>query len=275
MKYFITGANGFIGKNLCEKLLKDAHEIVAYDRTRPIQVPKDTEAIIHLGAEIVDSPSMFDTNVTLTYELLEIAKQLPNLKSFIYIGSSSEYGEKKLPMYEHDVLHPRTLYEATKGCGTLLTEAYARKYNLPTVIIRPFSIYGKYEASTRLIPTLFRALKTGDAVTISSGVHDFVYIDDFIDALLTIEKAIQNKIAPFGDIVNIGTGIETTNAEVVNLIEDITRQLIAVDYAPIKLRSYDSMHWKASNRKLTQVYGYKLQYDLKAGLTKIYNENYF
>ena len=101
--------------------------------------------IIHCGAEIYDDNLMFESNVVLTYKILELVKNLSNVENFVYIGSSSEYGRKLKPMKEDDVLEPDTMYEGTKACGSLLTRVYGKTYNMMTSIVRPFSLYGKNE----------------------------------------------------------------------------------------------------------------------------------
>jgi nucleoside-diphosphate-sugar epimerase len=266
VNYFVTGSNGFIGKHICEKLKTAGHTVVSYDRSRPAQIPVGTEAVIHLAAEIYNESIMFDVNVQLTYELLESAKQLSTLRSFIYVGSSSEYGEKRLPMYEHDVLHPRTMYEATKGCGTLLTESYARNYKMPTAIVRPFTVYGPGEPAHRFIPKLFDATFKKTAVIVAPGVHDFIYIDDFVNGLLNVEQGIQIGRAPLGDIVNIGTGVETSNLELVKAVDFVTGKRIQYTLTNDLLRSYDTLHWKASIRKLKQNYLFEPKITLEEGL---------
>jgi nucleoside-diphosphate-sugar epimerase len=262
MKYFITGAHGFIGKNLTTKLINSGHDVTVYDRVRPASIPEGTAHVIHLAAEIHNETVMYDVNVNLTHELLESARAITGLKSFIYVGSSSEYGAKTAAMKESDILEPRTMYEATKGMGTLLTQMYARKFLVPAAIVRPFSVYGPEENSSRLIPTLLRAAITKEILKISPGTHDFIYIDDFVNGLL----AVQDHLIA-ADIVNIGTGIETTNEEALKLVEKVTGNEILYTTTDIKLRSYDSDCWCADISKLRTSYGFVPEYSLEHGLT--------
>ena len=274
MNYFITGSHGFIGKHVIEKLENEKHSIIRYDRSRPIIIPSNTEAIIHLAAEIYNEAIMIDVNVKLTCELLEAAKAIPNLKSFIYVGSSSEYGKKDRPMKEEEQIKPRTIYEATKASGTFLTQAFSETFKLPAAIVRPFSIYGPLEPAHRFIPTLLRAAKTGEEVVVSPGTHDFTYITDFVDGLFAVERELQKGNSPLGDIVNIGSGVETSNLELVKLVEQVTEQKINYKETTYKLRSFDTDHWCANITRLKHIYQFEPKFTLKSGLMRTY-EYYF
>ena len=212
------------------------------------------DIIFHLAGEIRNEEKMFDSNIKLTYNLLEESKDL-DYRSFIYVGSSSEYGRKNHPMSETDNLDPDTLYEATKGAGSLLCRAFAKTYNKPISIARPFSLYGKYESPNRFIPTIFRYASTGETLPLADGVHDWTYIDDFIDGLMWLMTIYGQEI------VNFGTGIQTTNEEVVRIVEDILGKKIRA--IPVgKLRSYDSSSWVAAPSKFV------CKHTLKEGLEK-------
>ncbi len=171
-------------------------------------------------------------------------------------------------MNEDDVLVPRNMYEATKGMATLLCEGFAKTYNKPITVVRPFSVYGKYEKSHRFIPTLIKSFKNKLPITISEGVHDFIYIDDFIEGLF---KIINYENDGF-DIVNIGTGNSYSNKYVYELVYEIFRYDIPNESSKVPLRSFDSLSWQADIDKLTHKYLHQNKYSLKQGLTKIIND---
>lgn len=271
MKIFITGANGFIGRSLCGTLEVLGHEVQTFHRQRPIvKLPTGTECVIHLAGEIYDENVMLDTNVILTKELLEAAK-FAHLKSFIYIGSSSEYGEKKIPMQENMVLEPRTIYEATKGCGTLLVQGYARTYNIPTAIVRPFSVFGPDENPGRFMPCIMRAAIDKEPLIVSPGVHDFIYIKDFIAGLLVINDLTVARENDIVEIFNVGTGIETTNLQVVQIMEKLIGHSIEYTVSDNIMRSFDTNHWCADITKLKEMTGFVLKYTLEEGLQEWLN----
>lgn len=260
-KYFITGATGFIGTHLRERLKGSKYlfgrgqDISVISKYRP-------DYIYHLAAEIYDSKSMFESNIKLTYDLLEEAKNLPNLKAMIVIGSSSEYGRKDHPTKETDFLDPLTMYEATKGASTLLCQTYARTYGVPVVVARPYSLYGKHEPDKRFIPTIIRKIKNRQELQVAPGVHDFIHIDDFIDGLFLLEKSPHP-----GEIYNFGSGVQTTNGGLVSLIESVMGReanKVVVD----RLHDYDSSCWVSDSAKARSI-GWKPKYGLTEGLTQV------
>jgi len=243
-KVFLTGGSGFVGKSLFKRLHK-VKDIYLFERgSSPERLTEyDPEVVFHCAGEIYDEEKMFDSNIKLTYDLLQASKNCKNLKAFIYIGSSSEYGRKQNPMKESDYLDPTNLYEASKGAGSLLCQAFAREYHLPVMVARPFSLYGKYEPEHRFIPKLIQAVKAGWEIPIAPGVHDFIHIDDFIDGLfLLVEKGVP------GEIYNFGTGNQLSNEDVVEIVEGIVGRKLIRKLVP-KMHEYDSNSWVCDNYK--------------------------
>jgi nucleoside-diphosphate-sugar epimerase len=271
MRYVITGHTGFLGKNLLERLQKDStNEFLLIGREYDLidQIANfNPDYIYHYAAEIYDESKMIDSNIILTYRLLEATKNLP-YRGFINLGSSSEYGNKDKPRAETDILIPNTMYEATKGSATLLCQAYATIYNKPIVTIRPFSVYGRYEKDHRFIPTLFRKFKNKETVTISPGVHDFIHIDDFTDGVLKIAASPNIK----KDIVNLGTGIQYTNLEVYEIFCNLFGYKVDLNLSTNKLRTFDTECWLADTTHAENKYNIKPKYNLLTGLTQYYAE---
>jgi len=262
-KVAITGSSGFVGKHLQERLKAKTY---LHNRNGLVSSISsfEPEYIYHLAGEIYNEDEMFESNIKLTYELLEEARKLPNLKAFIYIGSSSEYGGKDHPMSEEDCLKPRNMYEATKGAGTLLCQAYARAYGMPIVIARPFSLYGEHEPDKRFIPTIINSVnkRKRKTLNIAPGVHDFIHIDDFIDGLFLLA---DNPVS--GEVYNFGSGVQTSNDQLVELIEKIMRKEAKKVYID-KLHDYDSDYWVSNSTKAHKI-GWKPKYSLTEGLTQV------
>lgn len=276
MKYLITGGTGFIGKSLIKRL--DGNEILTIGREweTDFNLPNkikifNPEYIIHCAAEIKNSSKTFTSNVLMTHWLLENTKLL-DYKSFITLGSSSEYGYTQKPMSENDLLKPRTMYEATKGASSLLCQGFAREYNKPIAVVRPFSVYGVYEPDARLIPTLFRNFKNNIPSKISLGVHDFIYIDDFIDGILTV--LYSEKEVMLGDIVHFGSGIQYSNLEVFNIIKDIFKSNLDYEKIDNIFNKYDMLNWVADITYAKSKYKFNPKYTLETGLKEIYERKY-
>ena len=177
MKILITGAAGFIGMNLCQKLLERGEQLVGVDNLNPYYSPllkqarlrqiegigkgqwefhpldiSDSEAlqnlvkkhpdiavIVHLAAQagvryaLTDPFAYARSNLLGQVAVLELVRHLPRLRRLVYASSSSVYGgNQKLPFAEIDpILHPISLYAATKGAGELLAESYSHLFKVP------------------------------------------------------------------------------------------------------------------------------------------------
>jgi len=278
-KILITGANGFIGSRLTEFLKKKGDKVTKLDRillTQPRKLYEkikrvDPDIIYHLAAygnhyDQKDTQEIFDVNVVDTFNLLQAAAKA-GVKCFVNTGSSSEYGKKNIPMSEDLIPETDTMYGATKVATTYLSKAFASESGLPVVTVRPFSVYGPGEAEHRFIPTVIRCCLLGEALKLAPGVHDWIYIDDFINGMITVSKNIK-KLS--GQVVNIGSGKQYSNKEVVGEIERICGITVAKDEVD-NIRIFDTItSWVADNKKLRS-FGWKPKIDLRSGLKKVIN----
>lgn len=276
MRYLITGGTGFIGKSIIEKLYNEEILLIGRDWHSNLNLLNQIKEfkpdyILHCAAEIKDSSKTFESNILMTHWLLEVTKNV-NYKCFITLGSSSEYGYTQKPMTENELLKPRTMYEATKGASTLLCQGFAREYNKPIAVVRPFSVYGINEPSNRLIPTLFRNFKNNTISKISLGVHDFIHIDDFIDGLLSVLYSEKELIQ--GDIVHFGSGVQYSNLEVFNIIKNIFKSNLEYEKIDNIFNKYDTLNWVADITYAKTKYKFNPKYTLETGLKEIYERKY-
>jgi nucleoside-diphosphate-sugar epimerase len=268
MKIVITGINGFIANHLYD-VLKNEHTVIGTTREDSADIVAilnrhKPNYIYHTGAEIYENDKMIESNILLTFNILEYCRNATNLVKLVIIGSSSEYGRKSKPMSENDCLEPQTIYEGTKAACTMLAQSYSHTYNIPILIIRPFTIYGPGEKPNKFLQILFQKLKNNDkTIAVSKGVHDYVYIEDFINALL----AIVNNNTNLFDIVNIGSGIQTSNAEVVKCFEKATQYKFDI-HLKLEPKKYDSDTWVCDTTKLQKYY--TIKYSLELGILEMY-----
>lgn len=265
MKISISGTNGFIGKNLVE-YYKD-HSIQKINREDNVYQSLDyfkPDLILHCAAEIYEPNYMFESNVLLTKKYLDWLKTNKN-SSMIYFGSSSEYGNIDKPGKETDPINPIDLYQTTKGMGTLLCQGYARFYDLNIKIIRPYSVYGKYEKPHRLFPKLWKAFKLDEKMTLYAGFHDFIFIEDFIRGVDLIRS---NNILKPGDIINLGSGSQYSNLEVLDLFTKITGKKAPVDYIPKMTKIFEKPIWVCDTEYAYKAYNFKTEYTLEMGIKK-------
>jgi UDP-glucose 4-epimerase len=279
MKILITGLNGFIGEALKHYFNDLYYEVYGLERDllNSVDVLKNKlieikpDYIFHLAAygnhnNQKDVSTIFEANVIKTFNLLQACREI-KLKGFINVGSSSEYGNKNERMQENLLPETKTMYGVTKVAGTYLARGFAHTYGMPVVTVRPFSVYGPGEASNRFIPTMIRGLETGYPTPLAfEPKHDWIYIDDLISGI--------SQIALFayelrGSVINIGTGKQYSNVEVVKVLEKISGKTLMIDIFD-NLRSYDSTNWVADNSALVSL-GWKQKYTLEEGLKKTYD----
>lgn len=273
-KDLITGANkGFIGGHLVKKLRKNKSHLKVFrqeewqelDQTLSLFSPDRIFHLASFGNHYFqkDLNQIFDVNINKTIQLLDASRNL-NLTSFILIGSSSEYGKKNNPMIETDLLEPDTFYGASKAAATLIAQVWAKNFNKPIIIIRPFSIFGPGEEDHRFIPTIIRSCILGEPMRLDpSSVHDWLYVSDLVEGILMLADRAGNLK---GRVINLGSGIQTTNKEIVETIEKICGKKANIKKRG-ESRSYDKTKWVA-DITLARTLGWKPKVNLTQGLTK-------
>jgi nucleoside-diphosphate-sugar epimerase len=258
MKIFITGFNGFIGKNLTE-YYRDIHEVYFHHKNSDLLYSLSLykpDIILHCAAEIYDTSLMWKSNVELTKLILEYCVR--NNTKLIHFGSSSEYGIVNVPSYESMPLDVSTLYATTKGISTLLCTGYAKEYNLDLAILRPYSPYGPYEKSHRLFPKLWKSFKLNEHMILKQGMHDFLYIDDLLKAVDLLLNRKNN-----GEIYNVSSGEQYSNSDVLHLFRKITGHQGNVEFI-------DEMTtpptWIADISKIKRELGWSPSISLESGI---------
>jgi nucleoside-diphosphate-sugar epimerase len=300
MKCLVTGAAGFIGSHLCEELLRNNHTVVGLDafvpyyprtvkeanlarfrshpgfsfhpldlRSDPLDVVlSDVEAIFHLAAMPGLARSWADfelyesCNLLGTQRLLEVARQLPSLRRFIYGSTSSVYGrygsgDETLP------LRPISPYGVTKLAAENLCRAYADECGLPLVVLRYFSVYGPRQRPDMGYYRFIEALLAGQPVIVhGDGLQSRgnTYVSDCVAATTA---ALQ---APLGEVYNVGGG-ETANVwEVLGKLERITGRRTVVRREPA--RCGDQRVTVADTTKLGRHLGWQPRVGLDEGLAR-------
>ena len=282
----ISGANGFLGKHIVAALKQKDITTVSIPTTLLYKSPPEIIAflqkhnptiIIHAAGygnhgHQQEEDKIVMANYFATWHMLN-ASLYQDYKCFINISTSSVYGIKEEPMHEGMNLQPDTFYAATKAGAMFLTRAYAKQYKKPTVNVLPFSVFGPGEADFRFIPTICKSLVRGEVMPfVSYPQHDWLYVDNFIDGLLTV---IDNIDRVKGESVNIGTGESFTNRAIADLMETISHKTLLKE-ENYQEQPHHSAKWKAVNLKL-QSLGWTPRVSLQKGLQltwKFYNEKY-
>jgi nucleoside-diphosphate-sugar epimerase len=261
MKVYITGSTGFIGKHLM-KLYPDALGYNRGDDVKGWLNRYKPDVIINSAAEIYDSENMFEPNIVLTYQCLEYVKKNPAVK-MIQIGSSSEYGPKAKASAETDMLNPIDFYQGTKAAATMMCQGLARQFDLNVCIARPYSVYGPGEKPHRLFPRLWKAFMKNEPMKLFDGEHDFIYIDDFVRG---INLLANHDSIPSGDVINFGSGIQTSNLEVLDLFVRVTDRTAPVELVSFKQKRFETEIWRCDTTYAKERYEFQTHIDLKLGI---------
>jgi nucleoside-diphosphate-sugar epimerase len=296
-RVLVTGAAGFVGAVLTRRLLTAGHTVHVVSRSTTIRwrltdVIADLrhhevdlrdeaatrsvidgirpEVIYHLAThgaypEQTDADGIIQTNILGTWNLLKALERI-DYEVFVNSGSSSEYGFKEYAMRETDVLEPNSYYSVAKCAQTLLCQHVAKTQRRPITTLRLFSVYGPYEEPSRLIPTLIRRCLAGQELSLvePDTARDFVYVDDVVDAYLCTDK-----LAAFhGEIVNIGTGVQSPIRLVVECILRHTGARVSCNWGTMPARIWDAKTWVADCTKSHRLLAWRPRTTLSEGIER-------
>jgi nucleoside-diphosphate-sugar epimerase len=291
----VTGAGGFVGGHLVRRLVADGWDVVALvrpggdaarlaglgvpavpvDLTDPAALTAavrkaDPDVALHLAAARATSSAgeRAATAAVNAVSGLHLVEALPDrCRAVVRLGSSTEYAESAGPMDERAPLAPRGLFGATKAAGSLLLAAAAAERGLRAAVLRAFQVYGPDDQPGRLVPTVLRAAATGEPLPLTGpGLRrDWVHVDDVVQAC--VRAAVTDDLPP-GQVLNVGTGVQTTNEELVALAERVTGRRIEVRVGAHPGRSWDAPSWVSDPSLAARLLGWSAQVDLEQGLAR-------
>lgn len=294
----VTGADGFIGGHLVERLatggaavrafvqrpqqpseVLGAGEIVAGDICDAYSVRaamRGVDIVFHLAALSAipysfQAPRLYvQTNITGTLHVLQAAHDL-GAGRVVYVSSSAVYGAARyLPIDEAHPLQAASPYTASKIGAEKLVEAFYRAFGLPVVIVRPFNIYGPRQSTRAVIPDIIAQCARGDTVHLGRlhPTRDFTYVSDAVAGLL---KAAMAPGAP-GCAINLCTGREISVLALANLIIRVAgrERAVAVETDTARLRpAGDVDRLVGDNRRARALLGWEPVVSLEEGLATL------
>jgi len=301
MKVIVTGAAGFIGSHMAEHLARKGHEVVGVDcfadyypkalkelnaadvrnagakalhmdivteDLRP--VVGDAEIVYHFAAQPgndarVTLEQYVRNNVIATHRMVEAAKGSSTLRLFVNISTSSVYG-KHATDTEDAAPKPVSHYGVTKLAAEQLVMAHCREGTLPACSLRLFSVYGPRERPDKLYPKLIHSILADTEFPLFEGSErhsrSYTYVGDVVAACASI---LENLDRCFGEIVNIGSDIETTTAEGIGIVEEIMGKKARIVRKP--RRPGDQLHTHADIGKARALLDYQPRTAPREGLT--------
>ena len=300
MHCLVTGAAGFIGSHLCERLLADGHAVTGVDcftayyprpvkernlsavRGRPhfafheidlsagvpAEVVRGAEWVFHLAAMpgLTRSWLDFDTytrhNLTATHRLLEALKGSPTLQRLVYASTSSVYG-KYASGDESLPTKPSSPYGITKLAGEQLCRVYGDEFGVPAVVLRYFSVYGPRQRPEMGYNLFIDAILKGKPITLTGDglqVRGNTYIADCVEATVRAAGAMP------GETFNLGGGELVTVIEVIRRLERIIGKPAIIERHPP--RKGEQLATGADVTKLMRHLGWKPATSVDEGLAK-------
>ena len=298
MKALVTGCAGFIGSHLVERLLKEGYEVTGIDcftdyyprEIKEVNLSNalnydifefieenilnlneypEVDYVFHEAAQAGVRASWGKSfeiytrdNIEATQKLLEFYKDR-EIKKFVYASSSSVYGDAELPMREDSLLKPVSPYGVTKLAGENLCYLYWKNYNVPTVSLRYFTVYGPRQRPDMAIHKFVKAILNEEEIAVfgdGTQTRDFTFVDDVVEAnILAGSSEIK------GEVFNVGGGSRVSVNELIRKIEEITGEKARINY--IEKQKGDVRDTLADTGKI-RVLGWKPRVKIEEGLKR-------
>jgi nucleoside-diphosphate-sugar epimerase len=302
MNILITGATGFIGRNLLKAILEKKWNpyilLSSFDnaqnlkgisldhiissqavfegnfRTLNGETIPSFDAIINLAASgvvsNVDLDELVGGNIIYTAKVLEFSRKI-GTKKFIHIGSCSEYAvcpEQTLISENHPIA-PFTMYGATKAAASVLVSSFSRINGFSAIIARPFNVFGIWESPKRLVPQVISGILGNRQVKLSEGTQfrDFIYVEDVAKAIIEIAQSGENLYGAY----NLCTGNATSVRRLVETICDVLgKGHDLMKFGVIEMKQGENLWMVGDNKRIISDTNWKPEHSLEEGIIKTY-----
>jgi dTDP-glucose 4,6-dehydratase len=234
-----------------------------------------SDVVVHFAAEshvtrsIYDNTIFFETDVLGTHVVANAVANHPRVRLFVHISSSEVYGTAlRAPMDEEHPLNPLSPYAAAKAGADRLVYSYIHTYKIPAVIVRPFNNYGPCQHIEKAIPNFIISALQDQPLTIhGNGLssRDWLYVQDTCEGLDKILHADKNSVV--GQIVNLGTGVDTSVLTIAGKILEIMKKPSDLIRFVTDRPGQVSRHI-ASTAKAENLLGWRATVSLEEGLVR-------
>jgi UDP-glucose 4-epimerase len=300
----VTGAAGFIGSHLCERLLREGHRVIGLDvfadyyprvlkeanlaaarstagfqlvegdlaRIDLVPLLSDADYVFHQAGQPGVRPSWgkdfdvyVDCNIRATHRLLEAAKTVGRVQRLVFASSSSVYGETRdLPLREDSLTRPYSPYGVTKLAAEHLCSLYHANYGLPTTALRYFTVYGPRQRPDMGFHKFIRAALEDRAITVYGDGEQTRDFTFVTDVVEANWLAIRPEAV--GQVFNIGGGSRSSVNHVLTTLEEILGRPIRREHRPAQ--PGDVTHTWADTRRAREILGFVPKVSLREGLAQ-------
>tara|TARA_Y100000034_G_C6901367_1_gene416983 strand:- start:1142 stop:2086 length:945 start_codon:yes stop_codon:yes gene_type:complete len=294
-RVLVTGGGGFIGSHLVKKLISlKAKTSVLVRKTSDLWRLEDViDEIKVIRTDFENTKELREVNPEIVFNLMadtnherdpEIFEEIINnnysntvrlirgledcdLDLFVQVGTCEEYGDGKVPFNENQKEIPVSPYSLSKVFGSHLVRYLNKIEGFPIVGVRPFLTYGPMQVNDMLIPSTIRSLFKEEKLntTKMEQTRDLIYVDDVVSGFLKVGASENVR----GEIINIGSGKETSIKEVVETICKLTGRNVD-DFVVMDkpYRKGEAMHFYCSNEKAKRLLDWEPETSLGDGLKK-------
>jgi nucleoside-diphosphate-sugar epimerase len=274
--FIVTGASGFVGRRLVERLTSLGHSVHAVSLATGFDVRRDelpagsVDHVFHLAArtgvaEAWDDPlGFFESNAVGTFRTLDQCRRRG--LSFCYLSSFLRSGDPDTGAKETDTIKPDNPYAFSKYIGEQACAFYGSHFGVKTVILRPANIYGPGQVKSFLIPHVIAQLLDENTPEIQvqdlAPRRDYIHVDDVVDGM------VLSMTAPAGSIFNLGSGTAYSVEEIIQCSCRVACR--SKPYRAIgRPRPHEIAHARMDATAAREILGWQPTVSLESGLRSV------
>lgn len=302
-KVVVTGAGGFIGSHLLERLLALGADVTAFvrynsrndaglleligDKKKDLRivygdireletvrsVVKDTDIIFHLAALVgipysyIHTNEVIEVNTIGTLNVLTAAKDW-RVSKVIHTSTSEVYGTAiHIPINESHPKQPQSPYAASKIAADAISLSFYYSFDLPVTIVRPFNTYGPRQSDRAIIPTIICQALAKDEILIGNTkpTRDLTFVSDTVEGFIKIAESEKST----GQEINLGSGREISIGDLASKIASIIGYQVRIRQVEERIRSMKSevQRLLSDNSKAKQLAAWEPKMELDEGLS--------